>query len=52
MTTFSSHWLSHPAFNAAVQRYLEREHGGIEAYVDELNERSALRPAVRGEAEE
>jgi hypothetical protein len=26
-----------------VQRHLEREHGGIEAYVDELNERSALR---------
>ncbi len=43
VTTFSSHWLSHPAFNAAVQRYLEREHGGIEAYVDELNERTALK---------
>ena len=43
VTTFSSHWLAHPAFNDAVQRYLEREHGGIEAYVDELNERSALR---------
>jgi predicted N-acyltransferase len=43
VTTFSSHWLAHPAFNAAVQRYLEREHGGVEAYVDELNERSALR---------
>jgi len=43
VTTFSSHWLSHPVFNEAVQRYLEREHGGIEAYVDELNERSALR---------
>jgi predicted N-acyltransferase len=46
VTTFSSHWLSHPAFNAAVQRYLEREHGGIEAYVDELNERTALRCAL------
>jgi predicted N-acyltransferase len=45
VTTFSSHWLAHPAFNAAVQRYLEREHGGVEAYVDELNERSALKPA-------
>ncbi len=43
VTTFSSHWLSHPAFNEAVQRYLAREHGGIEAYVDELNERSALK---------
>ena len=43
VATFSSHWLSHPAFDDAVRRYLEREHGGIEAYVDELNERSALR---------
>jgi uncharacterized protein len=51
VTTFSSHWLSHPAFNAAVERYLAREHGGVEAYVDELNERSALRPAQRTEME-
>jgi hypothetical protein len=43
VTTFSSHWLAHPAFTSAVERYLERESGGIEAYVDELNERSALR---------
>jgi predicted N-acyltransferase len=43
VTTFSSHWLAHPAFNAAVQRYLERERGGVEEYVDELNERSALK---------
>jgi len=50
VTTFSSHWLSHPAFNEAVQRYLEREHGGIEAYVDELNERSALRRDALREA--
>lgn len=51
VTTFSSHWLAHPAFNAAVERYLEREHGGIEAYVDELNERSALRRDALGEPE-
>ena len=50
VTTCSSHWLSHPAFNAAVQRYLEREHGGIEAYVDELNERSALKRDAISEA--
>jgi predicted N-acyltransferase len=46
VTTCSSHWLAHPAFNAAVQRYLEREHGGVEAYVDELAERSALKRAA------
>jgi predicted N-acyltransferase len=43
VTTYSSHWLAHPAFADAVERYLQRETGGIEAYVDELNERSALR---------
>ncbi len=45
VTTCSSHWLAHPAFADAVERYLQRETGGIEAYVDELNERSALRTA-------
>ena len=43
VTTYSSHWLAHPAFADAVERYLQRESGGIAAYVDELNERSALR---------
>jgi predicted N-acyltransferase len=43
VTTYSSHWLAHPAFADAVERYLQRESGGIDAYVDELNERSALR---------
>lgn len=43
VTTYSSHWLAHPAFADAVERYLHRETGGIEAYVEELNERSALR---------
>ena len=43
VTTHSSHWLAHPGFADAVERYLQRETGGIEAYVDELNERSALR---------
>ncbi len=43
VTTYSAHWLAHPAFADAVQRYLEREAGGIELYVDELSERSALR---------
>jgi uncharacterized protein len=47
VTTHSAHWLAHPAFADAVERYLEREDGGIESYVDELNERSALRPEVR-----
>ncbi len=41
--TWSCHVLRHPAFADAVERYLARETGGIEAYIDELNERSALR---------
>jgi predicted N-acyltransferase len=41
--TWSSHLLKHPAFADAVERYLARESGGIEAYIDELTERSALK---------
>jgi predicted N-acyltransferase len=41
--TQSSHLLRHPAFADAVERYLARETGGIEAYVEELNERSAFK---------
>ena len=45
--TWSCHVLRHPAFADAVERYLARETGGIEAYIDELHERSALRhPSV------
>lgn len=39
VATTSMHWLAHPAFADAVERYLQRESGGIEAYLDELNER-------------
>ncbi|MGQ0750630.1 MAG: GNAT family N-acetyltransferase [Betaproteobacteria bacterium] len=37
--TFSTHWLAHPQFSAAVQAFLTREKGSIAHYVDELNER-------------
>jgi uncharacterized protein len=47
VTTRSAHWLAHPAFADAVERYLHREASGVEAYVDELNERSALRKEMR-----
>jgi len=43
MRTWSAHWLAHPAFADAVERFLERESGGIEAYMDELNERNPFR---------
>jgi len=42
MTT-SAHWLAHPAFADAVERFLEREGAGIENYMDHLGERSPFR---------
>ena len=41
--TYSAHWLAHPAFSNAVERFLEREAGGIDAYLDELNEHTPFR---------
>jgi predicted N-acyltransferase len=41
--TWSAHWLAHPAFGDAVERFLEEETGGIAAYIDELNERNPFR---------
>ena len=41
--TWSAHWLAHPAFADAIERFLAREQGGIEAYIDELNERNPFR---------
>jgi predicted N-acyltransferase len=41
--TRSFHRLAHPAFSDAVARFLERERGGIDAYLDELQERSPMR---------
>lgn len=41
--TWSAHWLAHPSFADAVERFLEREAGGIDDYIDELNERNPFR---------
>jgi hypothetical protein len=41
--TLSAHWLAHPEFSDAVERFLAREHQGIARYVDELNERSPFK---------
>ena len=41
--TTSAHWLAHPAFADAVQRFLEREGQGIDSYVDHLAQRSPFR---------
>jgi len=41
--TDSYHWLAHPAFADAVARFLERESGGVDQYLDELTDRSPMR---------
>jgi len=52
VTTLSAHWLAHPEFSDAVERFLEREHQGIESYVDELNEHSPFKsPAAEQDRE-
>ena len=38
--TTSVHWLAHPSFADAIERFLEREGAGIENYMDELEQRS------------
>jgi predicted N-acyltransferase len=41
--TFSAHWLAHPSFADAIERFLEREAGGIDDYISELNERNPFK---------
>jgi predicted N-acyltransferase len=41
--TASLHWLAHPQFADAVQRFLERESAGVERYIDELTDHAPFR---------
>ena len=41
--TTSAHWLAHPSFADAVERFLEREGTGIGNYMDDLERRSPFR---------
>jgi len=41
--TSSAHWLAHPAFADAVERFLEREGEGVDAYLQSLHERTPFR---------
>jgi len=47
--TTSAHWLAHPAFADAVEKFLAREGRGIENYLEHLEGRSPFRatPAAR-----
>ncbi|CAG2142930.1 GNAT family N-acetyltransferase [Cupriavidus plantarum] len=40
VATRSAHWLAHPSFADAVERFLEREREGMSAYMDELDDRN------------
>ena len=45
ISTSSAHWLAHPAFADAVQRFLEQEKEGVDNYLRHLGERSPFRHA-------
>ncbi len=45
--TWSAHWLAHPGFANAIEDFLQRESGGIDAYIDELNERNPFRTSQK-----
>lgn len=44
----SAHWLAHPAFADAVQRFLEREGEGVTHYLEELHAHSPFRREAGG----
>ena len=41
----SAHWLEHPTFAEAVQRFLEREGAGVENYLESLHQRLPFKQA-------
>ncbi len=41
--TTSAHWLAHPSFADAIERFLEREGSGINNYMQELEHRSPFK---------
>lgn len=41
--TWSAHWLSHPRFYQAISEFLEREHQGVDDYVNILQSHSPFR---------
>ena len=43
--TTSAHWIAEPAFEAAIENFLEREGTGVARYMDELQERTPFRTA-------
>jgi uncharacterized protein len=50
VATHSAHWLRDPRFADAVADFLQREGGGVAAYVDELRERNPFKATPPGAA--
>ena len=48
--TTSAHWLAHPSFADAVERFLQREGAGIENYMEDLERRSPFKELAGGKA--
>ncbi|MEO7401463.1 MAG: peptidogalycan biosysnthesis protein, partial [Polaromonas sp.] len=48
--TTSAHWLAHPSFADAVERFLEREGAGIDNYMNDLERRSPFKSAFNSPA--
>ncbi|HUX89350.1 MAG TPA: GNAT family N-acetyltransferase [Gallionellaceae bacterium] len=44
-TTWSAHWLAHPQYAKAVEEFLQREAGGVDLYMEELNDSSPFKRA-------
>lgn len=44
--TTSAHWLAHPGFAEAIERYLEREGQGIGNYLEDLGQRAPFKRPV------
>lgn len=45
--TWSTHWLAHPAFSAAIQNFLTRETDALQSHMEELHEHSPFKLVCR-----
>jgi len=41
--TWSAHWIAHPEFNAVIKQFIEREHDGMQHYINNLTEHSPFK---------
>lgn len=46
VTTWSAHWLEHPEFFSAIERYLDEEHRHIDRYIDAVHQHSPFKDIV------